>query len=228
MDYISNAYRCFDALAEDTPANGCSLLVHERGVLADAGCECPGGWAAAKTVLEALTGSRGQINFAQIVVDGAQYPAVELFLDDPEGAAGTFTPDENGLFGIRDGESFAFGVSCEGTALAMRAEGNFAACTEQSLLAGVLHAASLIPAAVEALRRAGVKDIQWAWSSCPVAPYLQDAAQGRALREKLTAGHGTVNVWARGEEAAIRAAVDGFTMARLHVHELASACTYLR
>lgn len=228
MDYSSFAYARFQDLADNTPANGCSLLIHEGGALLDAGCACPGGWSTAKTVLEALTGGRGQVGFAQRQVDSAQLPAVELFLDDPEGAAACFAPGENGVFGVREGDDYALGVCLDGAEPARGARGNLVAAAPGSLLSGVLCAAGLIPKAVEALRAAGITDIQWAWSSCPVAPFLQDAGRAGQVRRAMNAAHGVVSVWVRGDKAAIQAAVDSFDGAKLCVHELATACTYQR
>ena len=228
MNYVDTALKCFQEIVDNTPANSCSLLIHEGGALVDAGCTCPGGWSVAKSVLEGLTGGRGQVGFAQRMVDGAQLPAVELFLDDPEGAAAAFVPGEDGLFGVKDGEEYVLGVSLSGAEAARKARGNVVAAAPDSLLASVLQAAALIPQAVEALRAAGITDIQWGWSSCPVSPFTHDAAQAQQARAGLQAAHGVVNLWVRGEAEAIRSAVNGFTAGRLHVHELATACTYLK
>ena len=175
MNYVDTALKCFQEIVDNTPANSCSLLIHEGGALVDAGCTCPGGWSVAKSVLEGLTGGRGQVGFAQRMVDGAQLPAVELFLDDPEGAAAAFVPGEDGLFGVKDGEEYVLGVSLSGAEAARKARGNVVAAAPDSLLASVLQAAAPIPQAVEALRAAGITDIQWGWSSCPVSPFTHDA-----------------------------------------------------
>ncbi|MCI8477383.1 MAG: hypothetical protein HFE97_03395 [Oscillospiraceae bacterium] len=227
MDYISFAYDRFQEIVKSTPANGCSLLIHENGALVDAGSRCPGGWMTAKLVLEALTGGRGQVGFAQRMVDGAQFPAVELFLDDPEGAASSFAAGEDGVFGVRDGDKYALGVSLQGAEGAQTALGNLLAAGPDSLLASVLSAASLIPKAVEVLHTAGICDIQWGWSSCPVAPFFHDAAQAAQTAAALHAAHGTVNLWVRGDKAVLQQAASGFSAGKLILHELATACTYL-
>ena len=228
MNYMESALRSFQEIADNTPANSCSLLIHEGGALVDAGCACPGGWSVTKSVLEGLIGGRGQVGFAQRVVDGAQLPAVELFLDDPEGAAAAFAPDDAGLFGVKDGEDYVLGVCLSGQEAAQKARGNVVAAAPASLLASALQAAALLPQAVEALRTAGITDIQWGWSSCPIAPFSYDAAQAQTAREALQAAHGVVNLWVRGDKQAIQRVVNGFTQAKLHVHELATACTYLK
>ena len=228
MDYVSFAYDRFQEIVTNTPANGCSLLIHENGALVDAGCHCPGGWMTAKTVLEALTGGRGQVGFAQKVVDGAQLPEVALFLDDPEGAADAFTRREDGLFGIWDGDKYAFGVSLGGAADARNAPGNVVAAHRDSLLSSVLSAASLIPKAVKHLRALGISDIQWAWSSCPIPPFFRDAAQADRAADALRTAHGTVNLWVRGEKGLLQQAVDRFADGKLYLHELATSNTYLR
>ena len=228
MNYVESAMRSFQEIVDNTPANSCSLLIHEGGALVDAGCACAGGWSVAKSVLEGLTGGRGQVGFAQRMVDGTQLPAVELFLDDPEGAAAAFSPDQDGLFGVMDGDEYALGVSLAGTEPAHKARGNVVAAAPDSLVASALQAAALLPQAVEALRAAGITDIQWGWSSCPIARFTHNTAQAQEARAALQAAHGIVNVWVRGDKQAIQSVVNGFSQAKLHVHELATACTYLR
>ena len=228
MKYVEAARRAFQEIADNTPANSCSLLIHEDGILIDAGCACPGGWSTAISVLKGLTGERGQVSFAQRMVGTAQLPAVEIFQDDPEGMAVAFARDADGLLGVRDGDEYVLGVSLNGTEAARKSRGNLVAAEPDSLLAGVLAAAELLPRAVGALHGAGVADIQWGWCSCPVAPFTHDGEQAAQTRSALHSAHGVVNLWVRGDKQAIQTAVNSFGAGKLYVHELATACTYVK
>ena len=221
MKYVEAARRAFQEIADNTPAHSCSLLIHEDGSLIDAGCACPGGWSTAISVLKGLTGERGQVSFAQRMVGTAQLPAVEIFQDDPEGMAVAFARDADGLLGVRDGDEYVLGVSLNGTEAARKSRGNLVAAEPAVAKAHGLDAGG-------ALHGAGVADIQWGWCSCPVAPFTHDGEQAAQTRSALHSAHGVVNLWVRGDKQAIQTAVNSFGAGKLYVHELATACTYVK
>lgn len=137
MEWTAKATACFQKLTEDASAYHCSVYPHDRGVLVDAGWKMPGGWMAAKYVLEGLTGGRGQVSYAhRRMADGAQIPALELFLDDPQGAARMFRVDEAGVYGVRGPEGYCLGVTERPLEEAERQRGNLVAAGPNSLFSG--------------------------------------------------------------------------------------------
>lgn len=229
MEYSKVAKRAFQSLVDGANANHCTVLSHVQGTLIDAGWEVPGGWMAAKCTLEGLIGGRGQVSYThRPMPDGAQLPAVELFVDDPLGMADAFRVDESGIFGVREGEDYALGVTLHSLPQARLSRGNVVCASPNSLFAGVLEAGSLLARAVEAVRAAGITDVQWGWSSCPFAAMTQNEAQTLSRRTDMAQREGVVSLWVRGEEGAIRRAISSFPVEGFTVHELVTAFTYVK
>ncbi len=226
MDYRLFAQRMFEKIVQEAPANHCSVLIHANGVLVDAGQQYPGGWMVTKMALEGLLGGRGQVGFAHQPASGIQWPALEVFFDDPLGMAAAFQPDAQGVFGVNAGPGYALGVYVGEEAPCQKAKGNLLAASPASLFSSIIETVSLAAQAVEALKAQGVQDIQWGWYSCPLAPFWNDVALRTQQRQELAATEASVNLWLRGEEHALRAAAATFTAAPLCLHELATACTY--
>ena len=112
MERREKAAQCFQQLREEAGAWHCAVLEREQGALIDAGWDAPGGWMAAKCVLEGLAGGRGQVSYAQRQMeDGMQLPALELFLDDPVGTARAFQRDGQGIYGVRGEAGYVLGVT---------------------------------------------------------------------------------------------------------------------
>ena len=110
MERREKAAQCFQQLREEAGAWHCAVLERGQGALIDAGWDAPGGWMAAKCVLEGLAGGRGQVSYAQRQMeDGMQLPALELFLDDPVGTARAFQRDGQGIYGVWEKRDMCWG-----------------------------------------------------------------------------------------------------------------------
>lgn len=221
MEYTAAAKMQFDKLVQEADPWHCAAAQGEHGVRVDGGWACPGGWMAAKCVLEGLMGGRGQVSYAhRKLPDGRQVPAVEVFCDDPAALAAAFRPDKRGIYGVREGEDYVLGVSSAPAEEFAQVRGNLVCAPADSLLTCVLAAGSLLARGVDALEQAGVEDIQWGWSSCPIPPMACSADAG------LTQSEGAVSIWVRGEGEAIRRAVGANPVDGFCVHELKTAYTY--
>lgn len=224
---IKYAQETFQALKQEALASHCTVLLHENGTLVDAGWDVPGGWMAAKRVLDGLMSGQGQVSFAHRQMDdGAQLPVVEVFSDNPLGLTAAFTPDEQGTFGIAQEDGYVLGVSLQSPQDTKKIHGQIVTAPINSLFAGVLTAGSVLSVAVLALQAQGVEDILWGWSSCPLAPMTHDNAETLSRRTAMEEAEGSVSLWVRGEEEAIRQAVTNFPAKGFCVHELVTACTY--
>ncbi|MCI6257271.1 MAG: methenyltetrahydromethanopterin cyclohydrolase [Clostridiales bacterium] len=227
MEYSRAAREKFQEIAGDAPAFHCGVRQSPSGTVIDAGWSAPGGWMAAKRALEGLMGGRGQVSLAhRRMENGMQLPVVEVFADDPLALAQAFRPDGTGTFGVKGGEEYALGVVLGGETCPKAAGGNVIAAPKNSLFAGVTAAGSLLAVAVDALLAEGVQDIQWGWSSCPVAAMTLDQTETERRRAEMAAAEGVVSLWVRGEENAIRRAVGSVPMEKISVHELVTAFTY--
>lgn len=227
MERREKAAQCFQQLREEAGAWHCAVLEREQEALIDAGWDAPGGWMAAKCVLEGLAGGRGQVSYAQRQMeDGMQLPALELFLDDPVGTARAFQRDGQGIYGVRGEAGYVLGVTDRPLSEAKGWKGNLVSAGPNSLFTGVLEAAGLIARCVQALERGGVSEILWGWSSCPLAGMARDAEETSGRRMEMAERHAALSLWVRGESGAIRRAVESANMEGFFVHELVTACTY--
>ncbi|MBC5731528.1 methenyltetrahydromethanopterin cyclohydrolase [Pseudoflavonifractor hominis] len=227
MEWREKAAQCFQNLIEEAGANHCAVQEREQGTWIDAGWDVPGGWMAAKCVLEGLSGGRGQVSYTQRqMADGMQIPALELFLDDPVGTARAFQRDEQGIYGVRGEEGYVLGVTDRPLAQEKGWKGNVVSAGPNSLFTGIMEAADLMAQCVQALEREGVSEILWGWSSCPLAAMTQDAEETRCRRLEMAKRHTAISLWVRGEGSAIRRAIESMDMEEFFVHELVTACTY--
>ncbi len=227
MRYEQYAQKAFEVLCQNAPANDCSVLIHENGVLADAGFETLGGWSSAKLVLEGLICSRGQVNYThRHLENGMQVPALELFLDSPIEAAGSFRQNECGVCGVANAHSYALGLLFASAIEAKKEQGNLVIASENSLLAAVYAAALPMMQAIYSLQAAQIEDIPWGWCSCPVAPMLKNKQQREMQEESLRKTEACINLWVRGSETALQNVCDEFVLAPLYLHELESARCY--
>ena len=227
MTYTEFAKLKFQEILDGSPANECSLYPHENGVTIDCGVEANGGWMAGRALLEGLTGGRGQVNYSERMVDGMQLPTVDLYLDDPVESAKNFISDDSGIMGVKTENGYALGVTVTDH-LCPYPPGNIVALRCGCLMDCILDAARAIPTAVVSLQNAGINDIQWAWSSCPIAAMTDDDAEMTRRKAAMSANHAVISIWVRGEDEIIQTTVENFPFGQLRVHNLTSAKTFVK
>jgi len=227
MMYTEFAKLKFREILDGSPANACEVYAHENGVTVDGGVKANGGWMATRALLEGLVGGRGQINYSERMVDGMQLPTVDLYLDDPVESARNFIPDDNGVMGVKGENGYALGVAVTDY-LTPYLPGNMVLLRCGSLADCILDAARTIPVAVLSLKNAGITDIQWAWSSCPIAAMTDDVEEMIRRKAAMSAQHAVISIWVRGDDAVIQRAVEDFSFGQLRVHNLESAKTFIK
>ncbi len=227
MTYTEFAKLKFREILDGSPANECRICAHENGVTVDCGVEVNGGWMAARALLEGLVGGRGQVSYSERMVDGMQLPTVDLYLDDPVESAKNFVPDDNGVMGVMGENGYALGITVTDY-LKPYLPGNMVAFRCGSLTDCILDAARAIPVAVLSLKNAGISDIQWAWSSCPIAAMTDDDAVMMRRKASMSTKHAVISIWVRGDDAVIKETVENFSFGKLRVHNLATAKTFVK
>lgn len=227
MTYTEFAKLKFREILDGAPANECIVYPHENGITVDGGVEANGGWMATRALLEGLVGGRGQVNYSERMVDGMQLPTVDLYLDDPMESAQNFIPDDNGVMGVKDENGYALGAAFTDY-LKPYLPGNMMVLRCGSLADCILDAARAIPVAVLSLKNAGITDIQWAWSSCPIAAMTDNDGEMMRRKAAMSAKHAVISVWVRGEDAVIKETVENFSFGQLRVHNLATAKTFVK
>ncbi|MBU5435781.1 methenyltetrahydromethanopterin cyclohydrolase [Pseudoflavonifractor sp. MSJ-37] len=226
MEWTARAEQSFQTLKQEAEAANCFVETRSGGTLIDAGWKAPGGWMAAKYVLEGLIGGRGQVSYThRKMPDGSQIPALELFIDDPLGMMRSFVPDASGIYGVRKDGRWMLGVA-EHAPAPEEQNGNVVTAASDSLFAGVLRAARLLARGVMMLQKEGITDIQWGWSSCPIAAMTADLEETERRRREMERSAAAGALWVRGDADAIRRALERTDYPGLRIHELVTAFTY--
>jgi len=228
MEYTKYAKMIFQALTEDAPANNCTVHHKQQQVILDAGIEVPGGWTSAKKLLNGLIGGRGTADFGSELIDGQRLSMVRMFLDNPVEIYQQAFIEKDGLYGVADGDGYALGFA-EREDLNITAGGNLVLAGPCSLVASVFFAARPVAFALEVLYAEGVarNDIEWAWSSCPVAMLSYDQQQVALSREEMLKGCGVTGIWLRGEDSKLAMIAAKYNKGELRLHNLSTGKTWI-
>ena len=224
MNYSEYSKKIFDEICAAIPANCCDVKETENGRILDLGDKVQGGWTSVKLMLDALIGGRGIVNVSRDFRGMHQFPALELFYDDPVGAwQQVYSNEPAGI--IEEDGSYAFAVQPSPD---VKVKGNVAVTGDASLAYAAFDAAYALPDAVKLLLEEGVapEDIQWAWSFAPIAVLSKDpevlkknAAEARERR--------VVSIWLRCDDEKLAEIVGKYEAGTLRLHNLVTARTIM-
>ncbi|MEL7608337.1 MAG: methenyltetrahydromethanopterin cyclohydrolase [Bacillota bacterium] len=231
MKYSDVAKDRFHKMVEYSPANACAAHRRKDGIALDAGVAEPGGWTAAKLLIEGLIGGRGQVNFGDMEFGPDRLPTLELFLDDPVMAYQNAYQEKDGLFGIQgEDASYALGLGICDRIDAALPGGNFVLASSTSILGSVFAASRAIPLAIGMLLKGGVRpeEIQWAWGVCPLPILCDDENEMQKRMDRALKEDSVVSVWVRGEDEALQKLLNAYDGGCVRIHNLKTAKTLLK
>ena len=231
MNYMDFAKERFDEMVAGSPANACSARERKNGMILDAGIDEPGGWMAAKLLVEGLIGGRGQVNFGDAEFGEDRLPTLELFLDDPVSAYQQAYREKDGWFGVRAmDDSYVLGLRICEKIDAVLPLGNVVLASATSIVGAVFAASKAIPLAIGMLLKGGIKpeEIQWAWGVCPLPILCDDVQEMQKRMDGALKEDSVVSVWVRGEDDTFQDLLNAYDGGCVRIHNLKTAKTLFK
>jgi len=239
MAILNTVNDIFQSIVLKVPDNNCNYIERPNNLkIVDAGIEVPGGWSAAKGLLEGLILGLGQVVIGDMVIKDIKLPTVDLLLDDPVKIAelSYFNKfDDHGLSILgpnieKDEKKLGFGYAVTNKIPeALSIEGNLIIASNTSLVNAVYNASLPTMLAVKALLEEGVgrENILWSWSSCAVAVLADDEQVMKKRNMTMLKHTSVISIWLKADIKTIEKITNNWEYGELRLHELTSAKTYI-
>jgi|GEM_PF-3497543 len=226
MKYAEYAGNKYAEILAGSPANCCEITRNSDNTILDMGVRAEGGWTSVKLMADALIGGRGIVNITRDFRGQHQFPAVEMFYDDPVGAYREAYAGLSPIIGIKESDRYVFGVSESNDLSSIKEKGSIAVVGNASLANAVLDTTRALPEAIALLLDRGIQpdDILWAWSYSPIATLSDDPAV-LSVNKTEARQKRVVSIWLRGDDAKFSDIVKEYVPGVLRLHNLSTAVT---